>query len=136
MSKTIKIEIEIPAPPEGWGEVEYRRIEQTENVLFWDSRHWMLCPGRTDWAYPVARKLAPQWTPPPEWHAMFGDSWVSRDKFGNVRVHRAKPSIFHEHGVWESDEEEFYMLPFRIELMPPNSIPWEKCCFKIGEPKE
>lgn len=136
MSKTIKIEIEIPAPPEGWGEVEYRRVEQGENVLFWYSRHWSLCPGQTDWAYPVARKLAPLWTPPPEWRAMFGDCWLAVDSDQEVKLSRTKPKC--ASGVWDSDE---FWLCFNWnmivrEMLPPENIPWHKCCFKIGEPKE
>lgn len=137
MSKTIKIEIEIPAPPEGWGHVEYRKVlHEEDTVMFWDGQEWQKCHVQTGYAYPVARKLTPLWTPPPQWHTLFGDCWLTRDKHGNVRLHQTKPELFCEHGIWEASGSEFYLLPFRTEMLPPRTIPWDKCCFKIGEPKE
>ena len=135
MSKTIKIEIEIPAPPEGWGEVEYRRIEQTENVLFWDSRHWRLCPGRTDWAYPVARKLKPLWTPPPELVAVLKPGWVAMDEDGDWYWHKKRPRLGEGEWVVVANSRGIDMPIIQDSLFPTN-IPWYECCFKIGEPKE
>ena len=135
MSKKIKIEIEIPAPPEGWGEVEYREVNVGD--YFWDGTYWILASVRGSAVlHLTARKLPPIWTPPPEWRAMFGDCWLTRDRFGNLRLHETKPELFCEHGIWEANGSEFYLLPFRPELMPPNDIPWQKCCFKIGAPLE
>ena len=139
MSETIKIEIEIPAPPEGWGEVAFRKVEHGEySTMIWSGSVWQKCIGQTANAYLVARKLAPPWTPPPEWHAMFGDCWLTRDRHNNFRVHQAKPESFAEHGIWECHGTECYISVFRSELFPPypTTIPWEQCCFKIGEPRE
>lgn len=130
----IELTIKIPAPPEGWGEVEFRQAMPGDYLLH--AGTWFLSELGTDGKYPVARKLPPLWTPPPQWQAMFGDCWLSRDKNGSVLVHKAKPEPFHEHGIWECNDDEFYLLPFRPEMMPPDSIPWEECCFKIGDPKE
>lgn len=138
MSKTIKMEIEVPAPPEGYGEVEYRSVKLEErDAKFWNGVCWVNVYGFcSTYQYPVARKLPPLWKPPAAWHQMFGDCWLTRDFHSNLHVHKTKPDSFPEYGVWECNDSEFYLLPFRPELLPPDSIPWEQCCFKIGEPNE
>lgn len=135
MNEMIKIQIEIPAPPEGWGEVEFRHItREDEDSRFWTGREWVT-PSRQGYKYPVARKLEPLWTPPPQWHALFGDCWFTRDLDGEIKLSKERP--VQEKGYWSaSDFIRFLPRNLSSEMMPPNDIPWHKCCFKIGEPKE
>lgn len=132
MSETIKIEIEIPAPPEGCGEVEYRRGVPGEYLL--DSGKWVYCDYYTNETYPVASKLAPPWTPPPELINFLKSGWLTRDKFGVHALHAVKPQPKESH--WRSTGQEWRLNAIRPIFLPPLTIPWDKCCFKIGEPDE
>jgi hypothetical protein len=136
VSKTIKIEIEIPAPPEGWGEVVFRRVTDGEtDVKFWDGSKWANASGLvTAYQYPVARKLIPLWTPPPELVACLKPGWLTRDAFDICTLHGVKPTPKELH--WISKGPEWRLNAINPNLLPPLTIPWEKCCFKIGEPQE
>lgn len=78
---TINININIPAPPEGWGEVEYRSIQNQDDLL-WTGCRWINAPkGKMlFYNYPVARKLPPPWAPPQELETsllnIFGEGWL------------------------------------------------------------
>lgn len=134
MSETIKIEIEIPAPPEGWGEVEYRKPRRGE--MYYAGVKWMNCRFSAKMSYPVARKLSPLWTPPPQWHAMFGDCWLVVDSDREVKLIRTKPTCVD--GMWYGNTFWLRCMWEMIvpKMLPPGNIPWHKCCFKIGNPKE
>ena len=132
MSETIKIEIEIPAPPEGWGEVEYRKGLPGDYRL--DCGIWFLCDCATDAPYPVARKLTPLWTPPLELVEVLKPGWLTRDCFHVCALHGVKPQP--KGFNWTSNGPEWRLNAVNPDLLPPLTIPWEECCFKIGEPKE
>jgi hypothetical protein len=134
VSKKIKIEIEIPAPPEGWGEVEWRNAMPGD--YWFDCGIWSMSQMGTLAKYPVARKLVPPWMPPPELVAVFGAGWLTRDKDGKYELHTREraPSPIGSH--WVSDGLEFAIDFVVPSLLPPLTIPWEKCCFKIGDPQE
>jgi hypothetical protein len=132
VSKTIKIEIEIPAPPEGWGEVEFRKALPGD---YWFDCGLGLCVQfATQAVYPVARKLIPLWTPPPELVACLKPGWLTRDAFDICALHGVKPTPKELH--WTSEGPEWRLNAINPNLLPPLTIPWEKCCFKIGEPQE
>jgi hypothetical protein len=132
VSDTIKIQIEIPAPPEGWGEVEYRKGLPGDYRL--DCGIWFLCDCATDAPYPVARKLTPLWTPPLELVEVLKPGWLTRDCFHVCALHGVKPQP--KGFNWTSNGPEWRLNAVNPDLLPPLTIPWEKCCFKIGEPKE
>lgn len=132
MSDTIKIQIEIPAPPEGWGEVEYRKGLPGDYRL--DCGIWFLCDCATDAPYPVARKLTPLWTPPLELVEVLKPGWLTRDCFHVCALHGVKPQP--KGFNWTSNGPEWRLNAVNPDLLPPLTIPWEECCFKIGEPKE
>ena len=132
MSETIKIEIEIPPPPEGWGEVEYRRALPGDQWL--NCGAWYFSRITTDGVYPVARKLPPLWTPPPELVAVLKPGWLTRDGFDIVALHGVKPE--RSASDWRSQGREWELFWANPDMLPPLTIPWEQCCFKIGEPKE
>jgi hypothetical protein len=134
VSDTIKIEIEIPAPPEGWGEVEYRKALPGDYRL--DCGIWFLCDCATDAPYPVARKLTPLWTPPLELVEVLGHGWLTRDRSDVVEWHLTIKRPCKGDGHWHGDGLEVPIAFVRPSMLPPSDIPWEQCCFKIGEPQE
>jgi hypothetical protein len=134
VSDTIKIEIEIPAPPEGWGEVEYRKGLPGDYRL--DCGIWFLCDCATDAPYPVARKITPLWTPPPELVAVLGRGWLTRDKGGVVEWHETEKRPRKDYGCWFGCGLGVTIDFVRPSMLPPPNIPWEQCCFKIGDPRE
>ena len=137
MSKTITIEIEIPAPPEGWGEVEWRHVASGDDEsVFFNGIRWV--PARafsTDRKVPVARKLAPLWTPPPELVAVLKPGWVAMDDDGDWYWHKKRPRL--GEGEWDIVANSRGIdMPIIQDSLFPTNIPWEKCCFKIGDPRE
>ena len=134
MSETIKIEIEIPAPPEGWGEVRYGRASQGEMILDKLAASWLMCEVQSISSYIVARKLPPLWTPPPELVAVLKPGWLTRDCFHVCALHGVKPQP--KGFNWTSNGPEWRLNAVNPDLLPPLTSPWEECCFKIGEPKE
>jgi hypothetical protein len=57
----MKVEIEIPEPPEGWVFDKFRQAEPGERR--WDGGCWMECTFRTVGYYLVCVKAKPQWRP-------------------------------------------------------------------------
>lgn len=132
MSETIKIEIEIPAPPDGWGEVEYRLPQLGES--YWNGEVWSVsCSYCSPRPYPVARKIAPPWTPPPELVAVIKPGWVAMDENKSWWWHPEKPEL--SLTGWVCRGECASLGGVKLELLPTNT-PWHKCCFKIGDPQE
>ena len=133
MSKTIKVEIEIPDPPEGWVFDGYRKVAGGEMALFGNGQ-WSKCQyGGTEFDYLVCVNAKPLWKPSPELVALVVPGWVTRDKGGYCRHHRRKPRG-NNGEAWCSDEMHSLMA-IQYDMLPPADIPWEKCCFKIGEPE-
>jgi hypothetical protein len=129
----MKVEIEIPDPPEGWVFDGHRKVVAGEMALF-DNRQWSKCQyGGTDYSYLVAVKAKPLWEPSQYLVALVVPGWVTRDKCGYCRHHRRKPRCNNEE-AWCSDEMHSLMA-IQYDMLPPTSIPWDQCCFKIGEPE-
>jgi hypothetical protein len=133
MSKTIKIEIEIPDPPEGWVFDGYREVAGGEMALFDDGMWYNYAHSGTVHKYLIAVKATPLWEPSPELVALLQPGWVTRDKGGYCRHHRRKPRG-NNGEAWCSDEMHSLMA-IQYDLLPPTTIPWDQCCFKIGEPE-
>jgi hypothetical protein len=126
----MKIEIEIPDPPEGWQLDGYRIAKPNEK--WWNGSAWVyLDGGSTIYAYPVAIKAKPLWTPSPELVAVLKPGWISMDSSGSIWLHHKKPRSYAND--WNSDGKlESLSDSIKPELLPPNTIPWDKCCFRIG----
>jgi hypothetical protein len=131
----MKIEIEIPDPPDGWVYTGYRRATPGE-MIYPDttSDSWEQCDEHTVYPYPVCVKAKPLWEPLPELVAMLLDGWITRDRSTRVVLHSEKP--FRESAAWDSKGSQLYLHCVRPEMLPPVTIPWKQSCFKIGDPKE
>ena len=124
------IMIPIPAPPEGWVFEGFRIVRQGE-YYFWNGT-WVLRENEADTinAYLVAVRVKPKWTPPPEWAALLGHCWVTRDRMNEMWMHQMRPK--YSGTFWESPHC-FWIVPFvRPELLPPHDIPADQCCWEIG----
>ena len=128
----VKVEIEIPDPPEGWVFDGYRQGLPGELTL--RGSVWMRCEVVTVLEYPMAVKAKPLWEPSPELVAVLRQGWVTRNKGGYCRHHIDEPKRNSNWG-WYSVEMNS-LEAIRHDLLPPKTIPWDQCCFKIGEPKE
>ena len=128
----VKVEIEIPDPPEGFVIDGFRQAEPGER--WWDAVAWSECLCiRTTGAYLVAVKAKPLWEPSPELVAVLQPGWVARDSTGTWFWYREKPrklSYF-----WEGTTASFGLRVINSKLLPPDSIPWDQSCFTIGEPE-
>jgi len=127
----VKIEIEIPDPPEGWVYEGYRQALPDELTL--RGGVWMNCEAVTVFDYPVAVKSKPLWEPSPELLAVLRSGWIARDSNGFWYWYKRKP-ICGTH-MWLGDSSRS-LSAVRKELLAPANIAWDKCCFKIGDPKE
>jgi hypothetical protein len=128
----MKIEIEIPDPPEGWVYEGYRQALPGELTL--RGSVWMNCEAVTVFDYPVAVKAKPLWEPSPELVAVLQPGWLARSRGGCWMWYKNRPRKNTELWGWVGSSR--WVCVIRPELLPPDSIPWEKCCFKIGDPKE
>ena len=129
----VKIEIEIPDPPEGWVFDGYRKAVAGEMVLF-DNRQWSKCQcSETYYSYLVAVKAKPLWEPSPELVAVLRPGWIAKNENTTEILHFCKP-VRMPRG-WASEGNQYYLHCVRPELLPPTSIPWDQSCFKIGEPE-
>ena len=128
----MKVEIEIPDPPKSWAYDGYRPGLPSE--LIFRCGAWNFPEKTTVFNYPVAVKVKPLWEPSPELASVLLDGWITRDRSTRVVLHSEKP--FRESSAWDSKGSQFYLHCVRPELLPPVTIPWGQCCFKIGDPKE
>ena len=128
----VKIEIEIPDPPEGWVFDGARIIKNGERYLF--NGAWLLWESVPS-SFPVlvCVEAKPLWEPSQYLVALVVPGWVTRDKGGYCRHHRRKPRG-NNGEAWCSDEMHSLMA-IQYDLLPPTTIPWDQCCFKIGEPE-
>jgi hypothetical protein len=128
----VKIEIEIPDPPEGWVVDGYRKVVAGEMALF-DNRQWSKCQySGTDYSYLVAVKAKPIWEPSPELVAVLMPGWIARDKDQMWFWYSTKPT--RREYNWNG-RGAYVLRIIHSELLPPNQIPWDQCCFKIGDPE-
>jgi hypothetical protein len=124
----MKVEIEIPAPPEGLVYDGYRKALQNE--YWFDCGFWNMCESYTEYMYPVAVKANPLWTPSPELVAVVSSGWIAMDSSGTWFWYSDKP-VLTQH-TWEGASMNS-MAWIRPSVLPlPNTIPWDKCCFRIG----
>jgi hypothetical protein len=124
----MKIEIEIPDPPEGWVYKGYRQALPGELTL--RGSVWMNCEAVTVFDYPVAVKAKPLWEPSPELGAVLRPGWIARDSNGGWFWYPRKPMCGTH--MWLGDSSRS-LNAVRKELLAPANIPWNQCCFKIGE---
>jgi hypothetical protein len=130
----VKVEIEIPDPPEGWVFDGYRQVGAGEMSLL-DNRQWSICQySGTDYSDLVCVKAKPLWEPSPELVGVLRQGWVTRNKGGYCRHHIDEPKKNSNWG-WYSYEMNS-LEAIRPDLLPPKTIPWDQCCFKIGDPQE
>jgi hypothetical protein len=127
----MKVEIEIPDPPEGWVFDGFRRANKGER--WWDGGCWHDCNYSTSGHYLVCVKAKPLWEPSLLLLRLLQPGWVTRDKGGYCRHHRRKPRG-NNGEAWCSDEMHSLMA-IQYDMLPPKDIPWDQCCFKIGEPE-
>lgn len=133
MNQTINLNINIPAPPEGYGEVEFRKVEAGE--LIWSGLSWTIHTCGSVWSYYVARKLSEPWKLPKEIETsllnLFGDGWLSIFPKGNLaEFTKQKPELIKHLNMMAALGPIWY-IPMKL----PKSIT-EPTLFKIGEPKE
>ena len=128
----MKVEIEIPDPPEGWVFDGYRQGMPGELTL--RGCVWMRCEVVTVLEYPMAVKAKPLWEPSPELVAVLRQGWLAKNANTRLVLHSDEP--LRKLRVWDSVGNQHVVHCIRPELLPPADIPWEKCCFKIGEPDE
>jgi hypothetical protein len=128
----MKVEIEIPDPPEGWVFDGARIIKNGERYLF--NGAWLLWESVPS-SFPVlvCVKAKPLWEPSLLLLRLLQPGWVTRDKGGYCRHHRRKPRG-NNGEAWCSDEMHSLMA-IKFDLLPPTTIPWDQCCFKIGDPE-
>jgi hypothetical protein len=128
----VKIEIEIPDPPEGWVYDGYRKVAAGEMAIY--DGQWSVCyHAGTDYRRPVAVKAKPLWEPSPELVGVLRQGWVTRNKGGYCRHHIHEPEKTSNWGWYSCEMNSLEAI--RPDLLPPKTIPWDKCCFKIGEPE-
>jgi hypothetical protein len=126
----MKVEIEIPDPPEGWVFDGYRQGMPGELTL--RGCVWMRCEVVTVLEYPMAVKAKPLWEPSPELVAVLNPGWIARDKDQMWFWYSTKPT--RREYNWNG-RGAYVLCIIHSELLPPNQIPWDQCCFKIGEPE-
>jgi hypothetical protein len=126
----MKVEIEIPDPPKGWVFDGFRQAEPGERR--WDGGTWMEGACRTVGHYLVCVKAKPLWEPSPELVAVLNPGWIARDKDQMWFWYSTKPT--RREYNWNG-RGAYVLRIIDSELLPPNQIPWDQCCFKIGEPE-
>ena len=119
----MKVEIEIPEPPEGWVFDGYRCASTGEKIF--DGRKWeenCRASGVTARRYPVAVKAKPKWRPAILDHLAPGN-WLSIDCNGTVNVTSEKPEFIDvSGGYWDCDAgTAFIVLSEPIQLRGPEA---------------
>jgi hypothetical protein len=130
----VKVEIEIPDPPEGWVFDGIR--EALAGEIYWHDvyKNWVgPCDVPTRSHFLVAVKAKPLWEPLPELIAIVRPGWVTRNKGGYCRHHIDEPKKNANWGWYSCEMNSLEAI--RPDLLPPETIPWDQCCFKIGEPE-
>jgi hypothetical protein len=126
----MKVEIEIPDPPEGFVIDGFRAAvssaEKWHNGTAW-------CAGPSVYNYPIAVKAKPLWEPSPELVAVLQPGWIARDFNGEIYWYGRMPKRLTF--SWDGAPMRTLNL-LKRDLLPSTSIPWDQCCFKIGEPQE
>jgi hypothetical protein len=126
----MKVEIEIPDPPEGFVYDGYRKA--LKNEYWFDCGFWSMCETCTEYMYHVAVKAKPLWTPSPELVAVLRPGWIVRDKCNSHICwwHKDKPKLTEKDWISGGEIQEVRVI--NECLLPPLTIPWDKCCFRIG----
>jgi hypothetical protein len=128
----MKVEIEIPDPPEGWVVDGFRKGVAGEMALLVDGR-WVECKNSgTLYKYPIAVKAKTLCEPSPELVAVLEPGWIAKDFNGEIYWYGCIPKRLTF--SWDGAPMRTLSL-LKRELLPPTTIPWGQCCFKIGEPE-
>ena len=127
----MKVEIDIPDPPEGCVFDGYRCAYAGELRLF--RGMWCTCEEDSHFEGLVAVRARPLWEPSPELVAVLNPGWIARDKDQMWFWYSTKPT--RREYNWNG-RGAYVLRIIHSELLPPNQIPWDQCCFKIGEPQE
>jgi hypothetical protein len=127
----MKIEIEIPDPPEGWVYDGFRNPLEREELCL-EKGQWITARGLDALIECfVAIKAKPLWTPSPELVAVLRPGWIARDESGWISLHQKQPTC--RANDWYSTAlVESIGDSVKTEILPPTTIPWDKCCFRIG----
>lgn len=116
----MKVEIEIPEPPEGWVFDGYRCASTGEKIF--DGRKWeenCRASGVTARRYPVAVKAKPKWRPAILDHLAPGQ-WLSIDSSEVVNLTKTKPAF--TVCVWNCpDEINTIVINEPIQLRGPEA---------------
>ena len=126
----MKVEIEIPDPPEGWVFDGFRQAEPGERR--WDGGCWSEGTFRTVGHYLVCVKAKPLWEPSPQLVAVLQPGWIAKDFNGEIYWYGCRPKRLTF--SWDGAPMRTLNL-LKRDLLPPATIPWDQCCFKIGEPE-
>jgi hypothetical protein len=124
----VNILFEIPDLPEGWVVDGYRCAYAGELRLF--RGMWCTCEEDSHFEGLVAIRAKPLWEPSPELVAVLQSGWVARDGNGFWYWYKGKPMCGTH--MWLGDSSRS-LNAVRNELLAPTTIPWDQCCFKIGE---
>ena len=127
----MRVEIETPDPPEGFVIDGFRQSEPDER--WWDGIEWSECFHQSTGTYLVAVKAKPLWEPSPELLAVLMPGWIAKAPAGTWFWYREKPSKL---SYFWGGTTSFGLRIINSKLLPPDSTPWDKSCFKIGEPQE
>jgi hypothetical protein len=128
----MKVEIEIPEPPEGWVFDGSRIIKYQERYLF--NGAWVLWESVPS-SFPVlvCVKAKPLWEPSQELLAVLRPGWIARDRGRGWYWFSSVPFV--NGAVWSGSGYRT-LDGIKQNLLPPDTIPWDKSCFKIGDPQE
>jgi hypothetical protein len=124
----MKVEIEIPDPPEGWVFDGFRQTHVHELIL--SGSCWVTCHINTLGKHFACVKVKPLWEPSPELVAVLRPGWVARDRNDFWYWYKGKPMCGTH--MWLGDSSRS-LNAVRKELLAPANIPWDQSCFKIGE---
>ena len=118
----MKVEIEIPEPPEGWVFDGYRYGTRGEKILIGNEWEPVSASGLTVDRYPVAVKAKPKWRPVILDH-LAPNNWLSIDCNGTVNVTSEKPEFIDvSGGYWDCDAgTAFIVLSEPIQLRGPEA---------------
>jgi hypothetical protein len=124
----MKVKIELPELPEGFEFAGVRKVKEGEWLL--DGDAWTPWVGRgvSSNTYLVASK---KYQPPKAWSDLFY-GWLAVDKSREVWIHEEEPNL--DVDQWVSCKKIWNPQFVRPEMQIPEHIPFENCCFFLGNP--
>jgi len=129
----MKIEFDIEIP-EGWEFARFGKVVSGEK--YWNGGYWEIWNSQiaSCGRYLVIKKADPPWQPSEELKAAL-NGYLVRDSDGSVWIHEGEPEP--EFDGWYSSGEVFTVAEdgascIKKHLLPPETIPWNKCRFYLG----